>query len=70
MSLLMPRISTATSAPSTANGTESSTAKGSDQRSYCAARIRNTMISANPKANVEALPTRLSWKACPAHSSA
>ena len=33
------------SAPNTANGTARSTASGSDQRSYCAARIRNTMTS-------------------------
>ena len=43
MSLGWPRSHTPKKAPSTPNGTPSSTANGSDQLSYCAARTRNTM---------------------------
>ena len=65
MSLGMPRIITAASAPNSANGTAMITASGSDQRSYCAARIRKTIRMPKPKAMAEAVPVRFSWKACP-----
>ena len=65
MSFDMPRASTATSAPRTANGTARSTASGSDQASNCAARIRKVMMIAKVNANSDALPMRRSWKAWP-----
>jgi hypothetical protein len=68
MSLGMPRISTATRAPSMAKGTAMITASGSDHFSYWAARIRKTMMMPNTKAMTEALPVRFSWKAWPTHS--
>ena len=40
------------SAPSTPNGTPSSTANGTDQLSYCAASTRNTITS--PSTNTSA----------------
>ena len=57
----MPRSHTAASAPKVPNGSASSTANGSDQRSYCAARIRNTMITASARAKVDAPLERFSW---------
>ncbi len=68
MSLSMPRSQTKPSAPNSANGTASSTAAGRPQRSYCAARIRNTMMIASPNAKIDALPVRFSWNACPVQS--
>lgn len=49
-SLDSPRSHTARMAPNTAKGTAVTTAMGSVQRSYWAARMRNTMISPNRKA--------------------
>ena len=42
-------------APNRANGTAVMTASGNDQRSYCAARIKNTATSPNRKP-VEPVP--------------
>ena len=39
------------------------TASGSDQRSYCAARMRNTMMMPNAMAITDVKPVRFSWKA-------
>jgi hypothetical protein len=49
-SFVMPRSQTAASAPKVPKGMASITDSGSDQRSYCAARIRNTMMAASPSA--------------------
>ena len=57
----MPRSQTAASAPNVPNGSASSTESGSDQRSYCAARIRNTMITASTSEKPDAPPERFSW---------
>ena len=58
----------AASAPNVPNGSASSTDSGSDHFSYCAARIRNTMITARPSANVDAPPERFSWYDVPPQS--
>src|ERR1019366_6055060 len=68
-SLGWPRIQMPSSAPSTPNGTPSSTANGTDQLSYCAARTRNTINS--PSVNTSAaspLETR-SWYDCPEYDT-
>ena len=58
MSFVSPLAQTATSEPKTANGTAVMTASGMSQRSYCAARIKNTKII--PKINaVEPVPCEL-----------
>ena len=58
----------AASAPNVPNGSASITASGSDQRSYCAARIRNTMSAASPSARIEVPPERFSWNEAPPQS--
>ncbi|MNT62168.1 hypothetical protein D3C72_1998620 [compost metagenome] len=68
MSFSSPRSQLATSAPNTANGTAVSTAIGSVQRSYCAARIRNTITSAITNTVDEAPPVDCSWNAEPVHA--
>ena len=65
MSLGMPRSQIAVSAPISAKGTAMTTASGSDHFSYCAARIRKTMMMAKPKACREEPELRFSWKAWP-----
>ncbi|MNS91907.1 hypothetical protein D3C72_1260190 [compost metagenome] len=49
-SFWMPRSHTARMAPNTAKGTAVTTASGKVQRSYWAARMRNTMIRPKTKA--------------------
>ena len=44
-------------APKTAMGVPSSTLKGSDQLSYCAARIRKTKSSESPKITAGGTPS-------------
>ena len=56
----MPRSQMAVMAPSTPNGTAVSTVSGSDQLSYCAARIRKTMTSASTKTREPPLLTSFS----------
>ena len=64
----MPRSQTASSAPSTPNGTAVITLPGSDHDSYCAARIRNTMTRPNTNTSAEALLDCFSSYACPDHA--
>ncbi len=64
----MPRIAMATSAPRIANGTAIMTPTGSDQLSYCAARIRNTKIRPNTKARADVEPELTSSRASPDQS--
>ena len=64
----MPTTQTAISAPKVPNGRASITDSGSDQRSYSAARIKNTMITARPKAIPVVPELRFSWNAEPVHS--
>ena len=56
----MPRSQTAASAPKVPNGSASITDSGIDHFSYCAARIKNTMIAAMPIARPEVLEERFS----------
>ena len=68
-SLGWPRMKIPSRAPRTPNGTPRSTAKGTDQLSYCAASTRNTMI--RPSTNTSAaspLETR-SWYDCPEYDT-
>jgi len=64
----MPRRYTAASAPNVPNGSASSTDSGSDQRSYCAARIRNTITTARPSAKPAAPLDFFSWYDVPPQS--
>ena len=64
----MLRSSVNDPAPSTAKGTDKSTAKGIDQLSYCAAKNRYTKMMARPKMKGAALPAAFSWKVTPDHS--
>src|SRR4030095_2300572 len=58
----------AVSAPKTPNGIAINTDSGSDHFSYWAARIRNTIKTARPSANVDAPPERFSWYDVPLQS--
>ena len=49
-------------------GSASSTDSGSDHFSYCAARIRNTMIAASASASAEVPLDFFSWKEAPPQS--
>lgn len=69
MSLLRPRIQTASSAPNSPKGTASRTEIGSVQLPYCAARIRNTMTMPKPSASAAALPPASSWYAAPVQAT-
>ncbi len=48
-------------APNTANGVPSSTLNGSDQLSYCAARIRNTQTRAKMNTTPAVPAAAFSW---------
>ncbi|MNY50965.1 hypothetical protein D3C86_1865170 [compost metagenome] len=64
-SFWMPRSHTARMAPNTAKGTAVTTASGRVQRSYWAARIRNTMIRPKTKAVPPEPWVAISWNAEP-----
>ncbi|MND03438.1 hypothetical protein D3C83_232500 [compost metagenome] len=64
----MPRNPIASSAPSTAKGTDIMTPIGSETLSYCAARISSTKIRPKTKASVEVEPAPISSRASPDHS--
>ncbi len=57
----MPRSHAPSSAPKTPKGTPSSTAKGIDQLSYCAASTRNTMTRPSPMTSALLPPEIRSW---------
>src|SRR6185437_6650680 len=61
MSFGWPRSQMPSSAPSTPNGTPSSTANGTDQLSNCAARTRNTMMSPSTNTSAAAPLDARSW---------
>ena len=61
MSLGNPRSSEKITAPSTPSGTTSSTATGTDQLSYSAARHRNTTSTDSAISIGAWLPERISW---------
>jgi len=69
-SFASPLIQRAPSAPRTPSGTASSTASGTSQLSYWAARTRNTKSADRAKTNPARLPASISWKARPDHSYA
>src|SRR5258706_14559285 len=61
-------IQIAASAPNVPNGSASITESGSDQRSYCAARMRNAMKAPATSAMIEVPPDFFSWKDAPLQS--
>jgi hypothetical protein len=69
-SLFRPRSRIASSAPNRANGTAMSTPNGSDHFSYCAARIRNTMMIPNTNTRLPVEPDLISSNASPLHPMA
>src|SRR5262249_5375914 len=65
-----PSSHVSTSAPSTANGTVSTTAIGNVHFSNCAASSRNTTIKPKMNADDDVLPDSFSCSAWPAHAYA
>src|SRR5262252_1824376 len=64
----MLRIHTAANAPKVPNGSASITDSGSDQRSYCADRIRNTISAPSTSARFDVPELRFSWYDAPPQS--
>src|SRR6185436_17492430 len=58
----------AASAPNVPNGSASSTESGSAHFSYCAARMKNTMMTASPSASPAVPAERFSWYEVPPQS--